>query len=126
MFLNLQLKNATFDHISDSTSHPNIPENWGIFLLYEGCFQLNETPAKERTDAENNNHVCNDYCDRERKKHFPRPLVSDAYALTAAPQTVCQKVNATLRVQKLPLQMLRKVHRVVKILDVVVPRRIAL
>ena len=61
-----------------------------------------------------------------REKHFPRPLVNDAYALTAARQTVCQKVNATLRVQKLPLQMLRKVHRVVKILDVVVPRKTAL
>ena len=67
MFLNIQFTNATFDHIPDSTSHPNLPENWGIFLLYEGCFQLNETPAKERTDAENNNHVCNDYCDREGK-----------------------------------------------------------
>lgn len=67
MFLNLQFTNATFDHISDSTSHPTLPENWGIFLLYEGCFQLNETPAKERTDAKNNNHVCNDYCDSEGK-----------------------------------------------------------
>lgn len=43
------------------------PKTGAFFLLYEGCFQLNETPAKERTDAENNNHVCNDYCDREGK-----------------------------------------------------------
>ena len=38
-------------------------------MLHEGCVELNETPAKERNDPQNNNYVCNDFCDGEGKKY---------------------------------------------------------
>ena len=51
----------------DHVPHNYLPENWRTFLLYEGCFELNGPPEKERNHPQNNNYVCNDFCDREGK-----------------------------------------------------------
>ena len=58
-------------HPTEKNAKPefHFPENWGHFLLYEGCFELSETPAKERTDPQNNNNVCSDFCEKEAKNY---------------------------------------------------------
>lgn len=53
-----------------ASSDVDLPDNfWEQFLLYEGCFELNGSPEKERNDPQNNNYVCNDFCKNDGKNY---------------------------------------------------------
>ena len=43
---------------------------WGNLagkLIYEGCFEISGQPSKLRTDSQNNNFYCNEFCTEEGK-----------------------------------------------------------
>lgn len=85
-----------------SSDVAGLPDSfWEQFLLYEGCFELNETPETERNDPQNNNYVCNDFCKNDGKNYSatigerclcfsnrPSGLVSADQCKTTCPNSV--------------------------------------
>lgn len=79
-------------HPSEKKVHSNVhlPDNWGHFLLYEGCFELSGKAAEERTGPQNNNNVCSDFCHE----------AATNYSATIGERCLCLKNRPTRRLPK--------------------------